>query len=154
MSIPNAVHEVKRTLRQLGNFPLFIITASRCPMKDGTRSNLHRQTRRTNTPNPILAPSVNFLSQFRANFALDPHTGIYSSSVVSPTGLPADVPLVSYGEDQARQLADHLVTLEPAVSRIYSSPYCRCLQTLAPAVAKLREAGVWEGRVRGENGIG
>lgn len=107
---------------------------------------------------------------FRATWVLDPQTGTYTSSVPSPTGIAADAPLVSYGVDQARQLSEHLLTLDPPIDRAYSSPYTRCLQTLQPAVRKVRALknngeerrleggsewrGRWAGEVRGENGFG
>ena len=101
---------------------------------------------------------------------LDPQTGTYTSSVPSPTGIAADAPLVSYGVDQARQLSEHLSTLDPPIDRVYSSPFTRCLQTLEPAVGRVRGLrsigeerqlednsqwrGIWDGEVRGENGFG
>lgn len=57
--------------------------------------------------------------------------------MLSPTNIAVDVPLVSYGEDQACQLAVRLATLDPPIDRVYSSPMTRCLQTLKPAVESL-----------------
>lgn len=92
------------------------------------------------------------------NWVVDPNTGEYKSTTLSstPTGIPSDPALASYGEQQAAQLADKLLTLDPPVDVIYSSPFYRCLQTLKPAVERLFHA---EGRLPGdkirvENGIG
>ncbi|OCB90140.1 phosphoglycerate mutase-like protein [Sanghuangporus baumii] len=52
----------------------------------------------------------------------------------SPTGLPRDPSLAAYGETQARELAEHFLSL-PEIERptaIFSSPYYRCLQTAQP----------------------
>jgi transcription factor C subunit 7 len=64
-------------------------------------------------------------------------TGIYHSNIPSPTGIPSDPALAGYGAQQARELAEHLVTLSPPIERFYSSPFYRCIQTLYPAVEKL-----------------
>lgn len=50
--------------------------------------------------------------------------------------MPTDPPLTAYGVGQANELANHVLKLEPSVDRVYSSPYCRCLQTIQPFVAK------------------
>jgi transcription factor C subunit 7 len=50
--------------------------------------------------------------------------------------LPADVALTAHGVDQARELADHLMELQPPIDRVYSSPYYRCLQTIEPFIQK------------------
>lgn len=94
---------------------------------------------------------------FRAHWTVDARTGAYTSLVPSPTQIAGDVPLVSHGHEQARQLAAHVVVVlddDPPVHRIYSSPFTRCLQTLAPVVQRLREDRGWQGEVRGENGLG
>lgn len=52
----------------------------------------------------------------------------------TPTGIPADPALASYGVHQAEQLATHLLTLDPPPNKIISSPFYRCLQTLYPYV--------------------
>ncbi|KAI9823965.1 MAG: hypothetical protein M1819_001096 [Sarea resinae] len=91
---------------------------------------------------------------FRSNWVVDPETGTYNSTIRSPTGIAADPALASYGVDQARQLADHVVTLDPPVERVYSSPFYRCIETIDPSVRKLAEAGKGVGDIRGENGIG
>lgn len=72
--------------------------------------------------------------QFRSNWLVDPSTGDYSSHLRSPTGIAADPALTSHGVDQARQLAAHLIQVDPPVDRVYSSPYYRCLQTIEPFV--------------------
>ena len=67
--------------------------------------------------------------------------------------------MTSYGVDQAKQLAARLRTAKPAVERVYSSPYYRCLQTIEPFVASasadpespLRGEGL---KIRGEPGLG
>jgi transcription factor C subunit 7 len=67
---------------------------------------------------------------------VDPATGTYSASIRSPTGIPTDPPLTSYGVEQANELADHLLKFDPPIDLVYSSPYYRCLQTINPFVAK------------------
>lgn len=71
-------------------------------------------------------------SQFRSNWLVDPATGDYSASIPSPTGISADPALTAHGVDQARELGAHLMTLTPPVGAVFSSPYYRCLQTIAP----------------------
>ncbi|KAI9809793.1 MAG: hypothetical protein M1825_000226 [Sarcosagium campestre] len=99
-------------------------------------------------------------AQFRASYSLDPETGVYTSAVRSPTGIPSDPPLTSYGEEQSRQLARHLHSLTPPIDRVYSSPMYRCLQTLQPSAELARSSTTsssastaWD-VVRIENGIG
>ncbi|KAK8050558.1 histidine phosphatase superfamily [Apiospora phragmitis] len=79
---------------------------------------------------------------FRPAFNVDPATGAYSLAIRSPTGLPTDPPLTAYGVDQANDLAQHLLRVDPPIDQVYSSPYYRCLQTISPFVAKLKEVGV------------
>lgn len=67
-------------------------------------------------------------------------TGVYAASIPSPTGIPADPALTSYGTLQARELASHLMTIDPPIDAVYSSPYYRCLQTIAPFVEERRKA--------------
>ncbi|KAF7306968.1 hypothetical protein MIND_00489600 [Mycena indigotica] len=57
----------------------------------------------------------------------------------SATGLPRDPPLASYGEEQAKELADYFLTLpqDQRPTLIFSSPYYRCLQTSAPTAKAL-----------------
>jgi len=52
----------------------------------------------------------------------------------SKTGLPRDPPLAAFGEEQARELAEHFksLPLEHRPTAIFSSPYYRCLQTAQP----------------------
>lgn len=76
--------------------------------------------------------------QFRTAWTVDPTTGVYSSSIRTPTGIAADPPLTSHGSLQADELGRHLTTLEPPIDAVYSSPYYRCLQTISPFV-KLRQ---------------
>lgn len=52
----------------------------------------------------------------------------------TPTGIPSDPALASYGVLQAEQLSTHLLALTPQPDKLYSSPYYRCLQTLKPYV--------------------
>lgn len=63
---------------------------------------------------------------------MDPQTGEYSTSVRTPTGIPSDPALASYGVQQAEQLGLHLASVSPSVDLVYSSPFYRCLQTLSP----------------------
>jgi transcription factor C subunit 7 len=76
---------------------------------------------------------------FRSNWHVDPVTGIYTAHIPSPTGIAADPALTSHGVDQAQQLAQHLMTLDPPIDAVYSSPYYRCLQTIAPFVELHRQ---------------
>ncbi|KAF1830987.1 phosphoglycerate mutase-like protein [Decorospora gaudefroyi] len=92
---------------------------------------------------------------FRANWSVDPQTGVYTSSLGgTPTGIPTDPPLTSHGVTQSKELADYICTVEPPVERIYSSPFYRCLQTLNPTVEKLAKDGKVKGGIRIERGIG
>ncbi|KAF4456248.1 Transcription factor tau 55 kDa subunit [Fusarium albosuccineum] len=71
---------------------------------------------------------------FRSGWSVDPLTGVYSASIRSPTGIPADPALTSHGVSQARELGEHLMNLDPPIDVVYSSPYYRCLQTITPFV--------------------
>ncbi|KAI0128830.1 phosphoglycerate mutase [Xylariales sp. AK1849] len=73
---------------------------------------------------------------FRPAFTVDAATGKYTSAIPSPTGIPTDPPLTSYGVDQANDLASHLLKLDPPIDQVYSSPFYRCLQTISPFVAR------------------
>ncbi|KAI1660373.1 phosphoglycerate mutase-like protein [Daldinia decipiens] len=75
---------------------------------------------------------------FRSPWAVDPSTGNYTASVRSPTGLPTDPALASHGIEQANELAEHLLGLDPPIEQVYSSPYYRCMQTIQPFIRKLR----------------
>ena len=66
---------------------------------------------------------------------MDPVTGETFATVLSPTGIPADPPLTAHGVGQANELASHLMGLKTPIDAVYSSPYYRCLQTIAPFVA-------------------
>lgn len=72
-------------------------------------------------------------------WSVDPYTIQYFSGIPTPTGIPTDPALTSYGEAQADQLGDHVLTLDPPVDQVFSSPYYRCLQTIRPAVEKLQK---------------
>ena len=77
-------------------------------------------------------------------------TGTYKSSIPSPTNLPADVSLTAHGVEQAHELATYFASVSnPRISRVYSSPYYRCLQTIQPTVDKL---GLSE--ILGDTGLG
>ncbi|RFU35799.1 hypothetical protein B7463_g612, partial [Scytalidium lignicola] len=93
---------------------------------------------------------------FRSNWMVDHQTGEYTSSIKSPTGIPSDPALAGKGTQQACELADHLVNLDPPIQRFYSSPFYRCIQTINPAVEKLAEkiSDPETHKIRGENGIG
>jgi broad specificity phosphatase PhoE len=47
----------------------------------------------------------------------------------------SDPALASYGVTQAEQLAQHLLATDPTIDAVYSSPFYRCIQTLAPFTA-------------------
>ncbi|KUJ21077.1 phosphoglycerate mutase-like protein [Mollisia scopiformis] len=74
---------------------------------------------------------------FRSTWSVDHKNGIYSSSIKSPTGIPNDPALTSYGVQQSIELGEHLKTVDPPIERIYSSPYYRCLQTIDPFAEQL-----------------
>ena len=128
---------------------------------DGPRGDLHHAAWRTQSfplSSTFLTPPLTTYLQFRSNWSVDPQTGTYSTAIRSPTDIPTDPPLTSHGVAQAQQLAAHVATLEPPPTRVYSSPYYRCLQTVAPVVPLLRSrAGVESGpalAIRPENGLG
>ncbi|KAI2782831.1 phosphoglycerate mutase-like protein [Daldinia loculata] len=75
---------------------------------------------------------------FRSPWAVDPSTGNYTASIRSPTGLPTDPALASHGIEQANELAEYLLGLDPPIEQVYSSPYYRCMQTIQPFIRKLR----------------
>ncbi|KAJ6446399.1 phosphoglycerate mutase family protein [Purpureocillium lavendulum] len=52
----------------------------------------------------------------------------------TPPRIPADPTLTSHGVKQSRELAEHLMTLDPPIDAVYSSPFYRCLETLKPFV--------------------
>lgn len=55
----------------------------------------------------------------------------------SPTGIATDPALTSYGVKQAEELSVLADTLSPKVSRIYTSPFYRCIQTIAPFASRV-----------------
>ncbi|KAI1821364.1 phosphoglycerate mutase-like protein [Xylaria intraflava] len=73
---------------------------------------------------------------FRSAWSVDHLTGIYTAHIRSPTGLPTDPALTSHGVEQAGELAEHLLRLDPPIDQVYSSPYYRCLQTISPFVSR------------------
>lgn len=102
-------------------------------------------------------PSTNTTPlQYRSNWSVNPTTGTYTSPVRTPTGIPSDPALASYGVKQAEQLATKLLALDPSPAKaIYSSPYYRCLQTIAPYTTELAQRGREDSvRVTIEPGLG
>lgn len=96
---------------------------------------------------------------------VDPRTGQYSAAIRSPTGIPVDPELTAHGVDQAKELAAHLMTVDPPVEQVYSSPYYRCLQTVEPFVSLQAEqppridganppGSAGQFKIRGEAGLG
>ncbi|KAF2431607.1 phosphoglycerate mutase-like protein [Tothia fuscella] len=81
----------------------------------------------------------------RMHWSVNPHTVTYHASIPTPTSIPTDPALTSYGEKQAQQLGAHIPTLQPPISQVYSSPYYRCLQTLKPGVEALQARGYKNG---------
>ncbi|KAI1321848.1 phosphoglycerate mutase-like protein [Xylariaceae sp. FL0255] len=73
---------------------------------------------------------------FRSSWSVDPVTGVYTANLRSPTGIPTDPALTSHGVEQANDLAEHLLGMQPQIEQVYSSPYYRCLQTISPFVIK------------------
>lgn len=65
-----------------------------------------------------------------------------------PTGIDSDHVLAPHGHDQAKELADHIASLEKKPQMLFLSPFYRCIETSTP-VAK--ELGL---KIRVENGIG
>ncbi|KAL9044960.1 MAG: hypothetical protein Q9214_001944, partial [Letrouitia sp. 1 TL-2023] len=94
--------------------------------------------------------NVGFHHKFRGSFTLDVFTGEYHTNVPSPTNIPSDVPLAAYGVQQSYELATALAQIDPPIDYVYSSPMYRCLQTIEPAIGKLRN----KVKVRAENGFG
>lgn len=97
-------------------------------------------------------------AQFRSSWLVDPATGTYSAYIPSPTGIPADPALTSHGVGQARELGRHLMTLDPPIEAVYSSPFYRCLQTLDPFMRNLelqkqRDRAAHVASIRPEHGI-
>ncbi|EXL85995.1 hypothetical protein FOPG_02243 [Fusarium oxysporum f. sp. conglutinans race 2 54008] len=71
---------------------------------------------------------------FRSGWSVDPLTGVYTGFIRSPTGIPADPALTSHGVSQSKEMGKHLMTLDPPIDAVYSSPYYRCLQTITPFI--------------------
>ncbi|ODQ63828.1 phosphoglycerate mutase-like protein [Nadsonia fulvescens var. elongata DSM 6958] len=71
---------------------------------------------------------------FRANWVAD-----YDPQSSLPTGIAGDIALARpYGLEQSAQLAEYLNTLDPAIQRVYSSPFVRCIETCKPFVEKIK----------------
>ena len=86
---------------------------------------------------------------YRSNWIPPPHPP-------NPTEIDSDHVLAPHGEDQARELAQHVVSLAEKPQFLVSSPFYRCVQTFAPLAAKLgvkiaidRGVGEWFKRDRG-----
>lgn len=94
-----------------------------------------------------------FSKQFRMNWVVNASTGEYHALHATPTGIASDPYLASYGVEQSIQLSDKIMTLDPPVDVVYSSPFYRCLQTIKPTMEKLATAGRTDGKVRVDNGI-
>ncbi|KXX79477.1 Transcription factor tau 55 kDa subunit [Madurella mycetomatis] len=92
---------------------------------------------------------------FRSNWTVDPSNGNYTAFLRPPTGGAADPALTAHGVDQANELAEKLLSVEPPIERVYSSMYYRCLQTVEPFVRKspATTAGM-PLKIRGETGLG
>lgn len=89
--------------------------------------------------------STNNIPQFRMTWSVDPYTVKYHTHIPTPTGLPTDPALSSYGEKQAVQLGSKIVSLDPPIDQIISSPYYRCLQTIKPGVLQMIDGGYKNG---------
>jgi transcription factor C subunit 7 len=100
--------------------------------------------------------SLSLNQQFRSNWNVDNDTGVYTAHLPSPTGIPSDPALSSYGVTQSKQLAKHLVTLDPPIEVFYSSPFYRCIQTIDPTLALAEEINpdAPKSLIRGDKGIG
>jgi transcription factor C subunit 7 len=91
--------------------------------------------------------------QFRSNWTVDNSTGTYHAHVLGPTGIPSDPALAGHGVKQSEELADKLVSIEPPIDIVYSSPYYRCLQTLRPTAERLFSQGKAGRNIKVENGL-
>ena len=87
---------------------------------------------------------------------MDPETGTYYTNLPTPTGIASDPALAAKGVDQSKELAAHLTKVDPPIDVIYSSPFYRCLQTLAPTVSALNDGRSEDDKllIHAENGIG
>ncbi|KAK3375450.1 histidine phosphatase superfamily [Podospora didyma] len=91
---------------------------------------------------------------FRSNWLVD-QTGNYTNALKSPTGGAADPALTAYGVEQARELGERLLVVDPPVERVYSSLYYRCLQTVEPFVRRTATKNSSRNlKIRGETGLG
>ena len=93
----------------------------------------------------------------RNHWIVDTIDGEYRAAQLNPTGIATDPALDQAGLEQSKQLAGylaHLLQLDTTGKRIviYSSPYYRCLQTIAPTISLLRADG-WRDSVRVEAGF-
>ncbi|KAL1296742.1 hypothetical protein AAFC00_000212 [Neodothiora populina] len=93
---------------------------------------------------------------FRSNWVVDPSTGTYYSNLPTPTGIPSDPALAAKGVDQSKELATHLLSADPPIDVVYSSPFYRCLQTLEPTIEALNadRSGDDKILIHPENGLG
>ncbi|PKS10307.1 hypothetical protein jhhlp_002058 [Lomentospora prolificans] len=89
---------------------------------------------------------------FRCSYFVDPVSGVASTNVLSPTKIAADPPLTAHGIDQAQELGAYLMSLDPPIEAVYSSPYYRCLQTISPFVS-LRNEQVGKSQGKGANSL-
>lgn len=87
---------------------------------------------------------------------MDPNTGTYYTNLPTPTGIASDPALAAKGVDQAKELASQLTNIQPPIDVVYSSPFYRCLQTLAPTVSALNEKRAEDDKIliNAENGLG
>lgn len=95
----------------------------------------------------------------RIAWQLDPTTGEYKSNHPFPTKLPADPPLASHGVDQTEEVGEYFAKELHELAkqdrlRVYTSLFYRCIQTLKPTIARLRDGVQPELLVRGERGFG
>lgn len=93
----------------------------------------------------------------RNSWVVDRIEGVYRPAQNNPTGIANDPPLTDHGREQAEQLGPGLEQLLPYDQPrrrlvVFSSPYYRCLETIAPAIKTLRSRG-WPGRVHIEAGL-
>ena len=82
----------------------------------------------------------------------------YLSAQKNPTGIPTDPSLTSHGISQSHEVAvamDQLLTSPSSTNNlvVFSTPFYRCLQTIAPTIRKLRQRD-WSGKVYLELGFG
>ncbi|KAI5284320.1 hypothetical protein KEM55_001120, partial [Ascosphaera atra] len=75
------------------------------------------------------------------NWKIDHKTGQYFAALPTPTGIAVDPVLTASGEKQSEELGEYLNADDfpgPRPCRVYSSAFYRCLQTIKPAVEKLK----------------